>query len=80
MGNLLGNKLLQQKNLLCVAGVAPREHTGNIAVVIFQSLLNGGRKEGGMGVVFVAQGVGNVVGVVGEMCRQGGGRGVLSAQ
>ena len=54
VGNLLGDKLLKQKNLLCVAGVAPREHTGNIAVVVLQSLLNSGRKEGGMGVTLVA--------------------------
>ena len=73
VSNLLREKLLQKKNLLCVAGVAPGEHTGNIAVVVLQSLLNSGRKEGGVGVVFVAQGVGDVVGVVGEMCWQGGG-------
>ena len=64
VGNILRKKLLQQKNLLCVACVTPREHTGNIAVVVLQSLLNSGRKEGGMGVTLVAQGVGDVVGVV----------------
>ncbi len=42
---LFAQQSLQQQNLLRIARIAPGEHTGDIAVVILYSLLDGCRDE-----------------------------------